>query len=77
MEKHRMDKRLLQLAGNLADSARRLVGGHDLNGWPINPANIYNVAQLAEELRRALDNYDQEVINLLESRISAEDGTNS
>jgi hypothetical protein len=51
-----------ELAGRLATAARYLVGGHDLNGFCIPPANIETLAGRAEALKRALDDYDEAVL---------------
>jgi hypothetical protein len=55
----------LQLAGALSDAARSLVGGTTINGWYVEPANIDNVGRFSEALRRALDAYDQHIIEML------------
>jgi hypothetical protein len=55
----------LQLAGELASAARSLVGGNTVAGWYVEPANIDNVGSFSEALRRALEAYDQHIIEML------------
>ena len=53
---------LLALAGRMSDIGRRLVGGRDLNGAEVAPANLANVGALADMFRKALDSYDRLIL---------------
>lgn len=53
---------LLVAAGALAGAARRVVGGDDLNGFPVAPATLEGVGPLISALRKALDEYDRLVV---------------
>ena len=59
---------LLHASGKLAEAARRVVGGRDLNGFAIAPASVLSVSAVADQLRAALDAYDEEVIALARKR---------
>lgn len=56
-----MSKHLLLLGGRLATAARRVVGGHSPFTFGHQAgATIDNLKQLCDELRAALDEYDDE-----------------
>jgi hypothetical protein len=62
------------LSGKLASLARRLVGGEDLNGFPIPPATVEKAGSLIAELRRVLDEYDLRVLEAAEDERKAANG---
>jgi hypothetical protein len=57
-------RKALELAGLVATAARAVVGGSDITGWYHKPANIEHVGRLSQELRTALDAYDQHILNM-------------
>ena len=59
-------KNVLQKAGKLSQACRSVVGGHDINGFLIAPANIRNISYLLEKLEKALDEYDQAILETVE-----------
>lgn len=52
----------LQKAGRLAEAARKLVGGRDLSGFKIAPADMYNVSALINDLHSTLNAYDDYIL---------------
>lgn len=68
IEKHEGLAEMLHAAGKLADAARRVVGGRDLNGFDIAPATINTLTASADMLRLAVDAYDAEIIALARER---------
>jgi hypothetical protein len=60
----------LQLAGEVASASRALVGGIDINGWYIKPANIDSVGRLSKTLRIALEAYDQHIVEMCRNPIA-------
>ncbi|NTA27371.1 hypothetical protein [Allorhizobium ampelinum] len=49
-------------AGKMATAARRMVGGYDINGFKVAPANVFTMADAAKALEEALDEYDRLVV---------------
>jgi len=56
------DKRLLRLAGTLAEAARAVTGGYNLFGEFVAPATLHDAAQKLADLKGALDEYDRAIL---------------
>lgn len=54
-----MNDKLLRLTGKIAQVARSITGGKDINGFMVSPATIWDVSGKVERLRELLDEYDQ------------------
>ena len=48
--------------GQIAQVARKLVGGEDINGFYFHPACVEDAGHLIEQLRPLLDKYDRQMI---------------
>jgi hypothetical protein len=48
--------------GQIAQVARCLVGGRDINGFPVPQAGIEDIGRLLGQLRVLLDKYDRQMI---------------
>jgi len=55
-------QRVFFLAGRVSNIARHIVGGDDINGFPIRPASVEHISSLIRTLREAVDEYDAEII---------------
>ena len=56
-------KDLLALAGQLAEAARMVVGGKDLNGFETPPATTRTLTNWCRELEHALCAYDRAILH--------------
>jgi hypothetical protein len=50
--------------GQIAQVARCLVGGKDINGCHLHPACVEDAAYLLGQLRTLLDKYDRQMIEV-------------
>lgn len=48
--------------GQIAQVCRCLVGGRDLNGFPVPQPGIEDIGRLLGQLRALLDEYDRQMI---------------
>jgi len=54
---------ILILSGKLANVTRTLVGGKDLtSGMKIPAANLSNLSEIIEQVRIAIDKYDEAIL---------------
>lgn len=58
---------LLRLAGVLSDAARAVTGGKSITIGTVPAATAINISQRVDELRKAVDAYDAEIIRLTET----------
>jgi hypothetical protein len=54
---------LLKAAGRLADAARLIVGGPDLNGFQVAEPTISTLGERCIQLRQVVDEYDQLILS--------------
>jgi hypothetical protein len=57
-------QKALLLAGKMADAATNLVGGQGLNSRLPHTVNIDNFTKLAQELRKATEKYNEQIISM-------------
>lgn len=53
---------LLELAGAMADAARAVVGGPHVTIGSVSAANVWNMTELCNRLREAVDEYDRAIV---------------
>lgn len=59
---------LLELAGKMSNAARRVVGGRDITlGNNIPSANLDNLNFFCQQLREAVDNYDEAILRAIDA----------
>lgn len=58
---------LLRLAGVLSDAARAVTGGKSITIGTVPAATVINIGQRVDDLRKAVDAYDAEIIRLTET----------
>ena len=62
-------KDLLTAAGKLSTAARNVVGGREITvGQNLPPINVYSLSLALEKLRIAVDEYDAEIIKLMDKK---------
>ena len=71
-------KEALYLAGRMSDAARRITGGNSFGvGFIAPPAGINNIAELACELEKAVDEYDECIRALMHNNTKDKNNGNS
>jgi hypothetical protein len=56
------DPEYLATMGQIARVARCLVGGKDINGFPVPQAGIEDIGRLLGQLRALVDEYDRQMM---------------
>jgi hypothetical protein len=57
-------KEILHATGVLALAARNVVGGVDMSGFAVVPANVYSIGEAARKIDAALRVYDTLILEL-------------